>query len=278
MTSLLEAALAAVGVQVERSIVDLGLRGCVVGRPSDGRRALITMVGPDPASTALAEHSGWDLPLRSLEPIETASGPRTMLVEDLAVGVPSIGDGAPRPIGPNVPAYVPAVAERVATAHARGETVGWLHPALVLVDPDSLDLVAVAQRPLRASLAAPAGEGSAPLFGLAYLAPSDVRNRPATIADDVHRLAALVWRWRHGSAPFAGVSEAEHLHLLAGAASGPPIGGRGRAAAVDRPMDDLDGLLAKAIQPDARDRPTARDIVAALATAGAGWRTEADGT
>ncbi|MEO8272457.1 MAG: hypothetical protein ABI620_00145 [Chloroflexota bacterium] len=268
MTTPLESLLDAAGVAVELTIAEIGSRGCVIGRPAIGGRALVTVVGPDLPSAARRGSVGWDLPLRSIEDRATPNGSRTCIVEDLPVGVPSTiasvagyGAGA-------APEYVVALARLLAEAHGRGELVGYLHPDLVFVDPATGSLVAVAQRPIRAALAAPAWEGDAALFGLDYLTPGDVRRREPSAGDDIHRLAGLIWRWRHGVPPFRGLSEAEHLNRLASAGARPG----GAAASVDQPTDDLDELLATALRPDLHERPSAEDLEAAVLAAGAGWR------
>jgi len=274
VTTLFEAVLEAAGITLEQSIVERGSRGCAIGVPAGGGRALVTVVGPNVPADAMRVHPGWDLGVGSIDLVETLNGPRTILLESLPVGIPSVAaEGPARPAGVRAeggaPAYVVAAAGRVVQAHERGETVGWLHPALVFMDPRSGALVAIAQRPLRVGAAAPGGEGDPPLFGLAYSAPSDVRNRPSTVADDIHRLAALVWRWRHGVPPFDGLSELAHLQRLAGVPTGagdPPV-----AASIDAASDPLDLALARALRPDARDRPSAAHIVSLIRSAGPDW-------
>jgi hypothetical protein len=143
------------------------------------------------------------------------------------------------------------VAERVAATHEADQVVGYLHPDLVLVDPTTRALTAVAQRPIRADAAAEPIDGARRFFGVEFLSPSELQGRTPRLADDVFRLGALVWRWRHGADPFAGAFPDRLERSLAGV----PAGGAG---------DDLDDLLRRCFAADPASRPSARRIAEGL--------------
>lgn len=249
MTEALDAAVA--GFQVERWVTRADERGIAIARDDGGRRLVSVLGGParpdDPARTT---HPGWDLPLVSWQDGEAGLG--STVVEDLPDGVPSTW---PEALAPSTvtgttgtPPFVVDIARRMADAHAAGELVGRLHPALVFVRRSG-ELTGIAQRALRTRVPAPP-EGRVPLFETRYASPGDLREAPPTVADDVFRLAALCWRWRHGAAPLG--SGAEELgRTLAG---GP----------LPSPVDDLDHLLVWALAGNAGADGTAGVLAAAL--------------
>lgn len=256
MTDLFEASLALAGRKLERAAARDGSRGVgIAHRVDGGSRELVTVVGPEVAEGALAEHAGWDLPLVDVRPIETSSGPRTLVAEALPSGVPSSWieqDGG----GHGLLAVARELAMRVAAEHSAGRTVGPLHAATVLVDPDTLTIAAVAQRPLRIA-GAIAVEGDRPLLGYGTWAPRDLLGGPATPADDVFRLAILAWRWRHGEHPFGALTDAGVLAQLSAIGAGDP-------APLQSPGDELDRVLLGCLAPSPAARPTATELVAAL--------------
>ncbi len=250
------------GYDVELAIIRAGIRGIAVARSSRGR-VLVTVVGPEVEPEALADRPGWDLPLLAVETVETVGGPRTAIVEALPSGIPStvadVGESAlAAAAGRGVaaedgsPDFVLELADRISATHDAGSTVGYLQPELVLVDPTSQRLAGVAQRPVRADAAAGPINGAPRFFGAAYLTPSELRGRPPTPPDDVFRMAAFVWRWRHGADPFDGSLPDRLARTLAGT---PNDGGR---------RDDVDDLLLRAVDADPAARPSARELLAAL--------------
>lgn len=265
--------LAQHGFQVEDALVRAGLRGIAVAGNGRGR-SLVSVVGGavDPAS--LQERPGWDLPLRLAETITTDDGERTMVVEALPDGVALVrltgpglaggaggaarAAGAPAPTPVRTPAFAQSMAERFATANADGVTVGHLVPELVFVDPHSLELVGFAQRPLRADAGAAPIHGAGRLFGAAYRTPSGLKSLPGTPADDVFLLAALLWRWRHGTDPFEGPL----LDRMTRTVAGQPVSGAAEGSSLDR--DSLDSLLLRAFAAVPERRPSAADLAAAL--------------
>ena len=194
------------GFRVERWIAAADDRAVAIG-VLDGDRVLVAALplAPDAGDGwARPGREAWDLPLVALR---TLDGGLTGVVEALPRGEPSTG--APRDpaadggIGP----FAAELARRVAEAHRAGEVVGRLHPALVFVSPKG-SLAGVSQRPLVAPLA-PRSEGRTPLWATGFVTPGDVRGAAGSQADDVFRLAAMAWAWRHGEPPFgSGVDEA----------------------------------------------------------------------
>jgi len=262
VTDLFEQALAGAGWRIERAAARDGTRGiAVANRDSGGTRALVTVVGLGVESTALAAHDGWDLPIDGSTIIETASGPRLLVAELLPDGVPStwVTPVEPPTTRP-VPAFGLELARRILTEHLRGAAVGRLHPATVLVEPADHALVAVAQRPLRIATSV-AVEGDRPLLGYSTWTPGDAGREPPSMADDVFRLAILLWRWRHASHPFGTLPDGELLELLGQVATGsaPPL---------PLPADDLDRMLIACLVPAPAARPTVADIVMAVEAAG----------
>jgi hypothetical protein len=148
----------------------------------------------------------------------------------------------------------------VAADDDAGDLSGPLHPALVFVT-GSGELAATAQRVLRVAPAVPP-EGRPPLFATTYRTPAEVRGGPGTPSDDAFRLAAMIWRWRHGTAPFgSGIAELEGI--LAG-----------RPAA--EPGDALDRLLARSLSSTPSARPRAAAIAAALEDPAVSWTPARD--
>ena len=245
MTSAAERAIADLGIVTERVIARSGSRAVLIGR-REGERQLVSVLGPGLAgdARALEERPAWDLPLVGAIAFDVDGLPRTLLTEYLPAGEP------PRELGP----FARELALRVVDAHRRGEVVGPLHPALVFAEPGSGRLDGIAQRPLR-GLASTIGEGEAPLFAASYRTPAELLGTTPTPADDVFRLAALLWRWALGTNTFGEGAE-EIDRTLAGR---PLVVPEGRLAA---------GLL-RAFDPDPAARPTAEELVAFLdATAG----------
>ena len=260
MTELLDALLERHGFRVEDALVRAGLRGIAIAVDARGR-SLVSVVGPGVDPGSLAERTGWDLPLRSVETIETDGGGRTLVVEELPAGVPLVRLGSSLTSGADAaaPTFARSMAEQFASAHAAGSTVGHLVPELVFVDPESLALAGFAQRALRADAGAAPIDGSGRLFGAAYLTPSGIQGRPATPADDVFLLAALLWRSRHGTDPFEGPL----LDRMARTVAGEPVSGASEPANPDH-LDPLDSLLLRAFSRAADRRPSAAELAAAL--------------
>jgi hypothetical protein len=250
--------LATRGYAVEAFITRSAGRAIVIAAV-DGERHLVSILGPRPGldATSLDARSPWDLDLVEVTPAGTATAePRTVLIERLAKGVPTtrIAVGSAE-----IPAFATAMAEQVAACHASRQLVGPLHPALVFVDPPTSALVGCAQRTLRIAAAPMDGplEGQAPLFDVSYRTRGEIRGDPVSETDDVFRLAAMLWRWRHGTDPFGG-----GMDELAGIATGDPV----------TPVTDaLDRRLAEAFSTSHRDRPGAADLVAALRTFDGSW-------
>jgi hypothetical protein len=236
----LDAAVA--GFDVESWVTRADERGVAIVRDGTARR-LVSILGgtaaaDDPART---ERPPWDL--AGVAVLERPRG-STLIVEGLQVGEPSTRRVAGSALAP----FALDVAAAVVAAHARDRLTGPLHPALVFVTDDGR-LAGISQRILRSRVAAPE-EGRAALFASMYPTPGELRGEPPAPADDVFRLAALVWRWRHGRAPFG--SDATEL---SGTLTGSPR---------DAPTDELDRLLVRAFAPDPEARPAAAELAAAL--------------
>jgi hypothetical protein len=259
VTDLFAEAVALGGRRLERSATADGTRGIGVAiRDADGARELVTVIGAGVEAADIAAHDGWDLPLVEQRLVNTSSGPRLLLAEALRAGVPSTWLRS-EPRGEHVlpvPRHGAALAERIVDEHRRGGAVGRLHPATVLIDPDTHALVAVAQRPLRVARAVP-GEGHRPLLGYAFWSPNDATANPPSMADDVFRLAVLLWVWRHDAHPLGHLRDAEMLVMLG------RLGG-GVAAPLPAPADDLDRLLLACLVPSPTARPTSAELVVAL--------------
>lgn len=259
MMEPLDALLARHGFRVEEALVRAGLRGIVIAAGEHGR-SLVSVVGGavDPAS--IAERPGLDLPLRSVEAIETDSGIRTLIVEALPEGgpLPRLAGAMPDGGAAGMPAFGQALSERFAATHASGGIVGRLVPELVFVDPASMALVGCAQRSLRADAGAAPMDGAGRLFGAAYLTPSAIQGRPAMQEDDVFLLAALVWRWRHGTDPFEGPL----LERMTRTVDGGPVSGAPEAG--EAGFDSVDALLLRAFDVRPDRRPSAAELAAAL--------------
>ena len=256
MTHLFDASVAAAGRRLERAAARDGARGIGIATRLDGAvRELVTIVGTPVPPEALADHPGWDLPLAVADRVDTSSGPRTFVAELLPVGVPSTWlPDAQKPSGALSP-FALELTRRMVAEHAGGGLVGRLHPATVLVDPDTKTLVAVAQRPLRIADIA-AVEGDRPLLGYRTLAPGDLAGQ-ASRADDVFRLGVLLWQWRHGNHPFGNLPDGELLGALAGVDAAV-------APATPDPTDDLDRTLVACFAPTPEARPSASEVLAAL--------------
>ena len=254
----LDALLARHGFHVEDALVRAGLRGIVIADGERGR-SLVTAVGPSVDPASLTERPGWDLPLQSVETIETEGGERTLIVEALPSGVPLVRlSGTSEPArGVALPAFARSLAARFAAAHASGAIVGHLVPELVFVDPESLALAGCAQRALRADAAAAPMDGAGRLFGASYLTPSVIQGHPPTPADDVFLLAALLWRWRHGTDPFEGPL----LERMSRTVVGGPVSGADQASG---DPDPLDTWLLRAFDARPDRRPSASELAAAL--------------
>lgn len=256
----LDALLARRGLHVEDALVRAGLRGIVIAADGAGR-SLVSLVGPRVDPSSLRERPGWDLPLQSVEPVETDGGDRTLIVEELPAGVSMIRLGDPfsdRQESRGIALFERSLAERFASAHEAGSTVGRLVPEVIFVDPGSMALVGCAQRALRADAAAAPIDGAGRLFGAAYLAPNAIQGRPTTADDDVFLLAALLWRWRHGTDPFEGPL----LERITRTVAGGPVS----SASADgvRGVDPLDELLLRAFAAIPERRPSAAELLAAL--------------
>ena len=223
-----------------------------------GERRLVSVlrsaIAPDDA--ALRDNAPWDLELLAVRRAWDSEDAPSVLVEALPRGTPSTRMRPSR----GVPPFVRTLATRFADAHAAGRVVGELHPTLVFVDSDG-ELVACAQRPLRAERAAGRAahgtqngstrSGMAPMFFDWYLTRAEVRGEPsASQSEDVFRLAAMVWRWRRGVSPFGAGAD-----RLTNTIEGRPV---------HPPADDLDRTLVRAFAPNATERPSAADLVAAL--------------
>lgn len=263
MSEPFEETLAALGRTVEAVLARAGGRGVAIARNvAPGRRELVSVVGPGVGRDLLRANVGWDLPLEEAREVETPSGPRTVVLERLTSGVSSTlveAQGSGTLDGP--PPFVLELAERIAATHARGEVAGPLHPVTIFVQPETLHLAAIAGRPLRIG-GVVAVEGDPPLFGPGYLAPADVRGEPAGPADDVFRLAALAWRWRHGRDPFPGPLAGQLERILGGA----PAMDEGTGE-----LDALDAALLRAFRPRTAERPSAAELREALGAVGGDW-------
>lgn len=262
MTDPFDELLVQLGVTLETAILTSGSRGIAIGRRGEDR-VLAAVVGPDVDPGALREVPGWDLPLGRVEEVETDNGRWTVIAESLPTGIPSTSPGLAgerRALGSGPPFAVPPfaieLARRVAATHDAGELVGPIQPALVFVDPESRSLAGIAQRPLRADAAAAYLEGAPRFFGAAFLTPGEIRAQPPSPEDDVFRLAALAWRWRHGRDPFAGDRADRLARTLTGTPTTPGVG------------DGLDTVLLAAFGPVAPDRPTAAELAVAFAAEG----------
>jgi hypothetical protein len=236
------------GFEVELVIADTGERSLVIASDlaDGGARRLVTRIPSEPglADSGLREtRESWDLPLVDLRAETSAT---VLLVEALPVGAPSTSLAASL----RLPPCAGQLARHVAAAHAAGALAGPLHPALIFVDGDGR-LAAIGQRSLRARQGPQ--DNAAPLFGAAYLTPPEALGHPPTASDDVFRLAALFWRWRHGSAPF-GSGPDEVLAVVRGQPRVPPT-------------DDLDHRLMAAFDLDPARRPTALKLAEAAEAA-----------
>lgn len=230
------------GLVVEAWIARTAERGVAIVR--DGAlRLLASFPGGEPTGeVAPGEGGPWDLPLIATR----GRGPAWHALEALPDGVPATTLPPPAADG-LLPPFVRDVAARMAGEHAAGRAVGVLHPALVFVDAAGA-LTGISRRLLKCGPPAPY-EGWTPLFATRYATPADLDGRPPTSADDVFRLAAMTWRWRHGTPPFgSGIDE------LAGIRAGRPLD----------PGDGLDRLLARALDADEAVRPAAADLLEAL--------------
>jgi hypothetical protein len=136
-----------------------------------------------------------------------------------------------------------------------GGIVGHLVPELVFVDPRSLVLHGCGQRALRADAAAQPIDGAGRLFGAAYLTAGAVLGRPANQADDVFLLAAILWRWRHGSDPFEGPL----LERMTRTIAGTPVAG------VPEAPGAVDAMLLRAFAANPERRPSSAELAASLA-------------
>jgi len=260
MTEPLDALLVHRGFRVEDALVRAGLRGIVIATGASGR-SLVSVLGPAVDPDSLDERPGWDLPLQSVETIDTDGGDRTLIVEALPLGDPLVrraGESLEPGGGVGMPPFARSLAERFAAAHAAGETVGHLVPELVFVDPASLALCGCAQRSLRADAGAAPLDGARRLFAASYLTPSVVQGRAATPEDDVFLLAALLWRWRHGTDPFEGPL----LERMTRTAAGRPVSGAAQEAGVG--PDPLDALLLRAFEARPERRPSIVELIDAL--------------
>lgn len=246
------------GFHVDDALVRAGLRGIAIATGHTGR-SLVSVVGPEVDPASLAERQGWDLPMRSAEAIATDGGPRTLIVEALPAGVPLVRLASGQPVARGeaaTPAFARSLAGRFAATHAAGSTVGHLVPELVFVDPGKLELAGCAQRALRADAAAAPLDGAGRLFGAGYLTPSAIQGRPATPEDDAFLLAALLWRWRHGTDPFEGpLLERMTRTVAGGPVTGAPTGPLAHS---------IDSLLLRAFTPRAQGRPSAAELMTAL--------------
>jgi hypothetical protein len=258
VTDPLDAAVA--GFVVERWISRSGSRGIAIANDDGGRRLISVLdAALDVADPGLAERRPWDAPLVG---VRATTGGGQILVEVLPDGDPSTADPPPweATAGDGVPPFAVELARRMAVAGDAGVPVGPLHPALVFVARAG-ELAATAQRVLR--LAPAAGpEGRPPLFAAGYRTPAEVRGEPASASDDAFRLASLLWRWRHGAAPF-GTGLAEVEGILAG-----------RPA--EEPVDAFDRLLVRAFSPTPPGRPSTTAIAAALDDPALSWRPARD--
>jgi hypothetical protein len=252
-----EGILATRGYAVEAFITRSAGRAIIIAAVDDERH-LVSILGPRPAldGASLDGRSPWDLDLVEVASVGAdTAGPGTVLIERLPKGVPTtrISMGSTE-----IPPFATALAEQVAACHASGQLVGPLHPALVFADPLTSALAGCAQRPLRIAAAHGPSEGQAPLFDASYRTRGEIRGDPVSETDDVFRLAAMLWRWRHGTDPFGGGGMDE----LSGIVTGDPV----------TPVTDaLDRRLVEAFSTSHRDRPGAAELVAALRAFDGSW-------
>ena len=195
----------------------LGRAGIAVSKDDDGGRRLVSVLDRalDVADPRPAERLPWTCRswacARRPAAVRSCRGPSRWRSVDRSI--PPSWDETEADVAPP---FAIELARRMAVAGDAGVPVGPLHPALVFVTQTG-ELAATAQRVLRLAPAAPP-EGRPPLFAASYRTPAEVRGEPASAPDDAFRLASLLWRWRHGAAPFGtGLTEVEGI-----LADGPP--------------------------------------------------------
>jgi len=169
------------------------------------------------------------------------------------------------------------IARALAVAHAAGIVHRDIKPENVMVRPDGyvklLDfgLATLAGTEIAASNAAGAGKKTTPgiPFGtVGYMSPEQARGEAVTPASDVFSLGVLLYELATGRRPFAADSDLGVVHQILSAPPPPPATINQAIAA------PLERLILRMLDKDARLRPTAADVEAAL-SGGAAVRVDA---
>jgi hypothetical protein len=155
-----------------------------------------------------------------------------------------------------------ALARSLATLHDHGLIHRDMKPANILFADDGAPRLADLGC-VRDITSASITASGAIVGTLGYMAPEQLRGDPVGPAADVFALAAIVHELVSGSVLYHG----SHLQQLR---ARPEVGRRPRLAAIDGAPQALDALVDRALSPDERARPAAREIASLLEGIAAG--------
>src|SRR5262245_44252963 len=170
------------------------------------------------------------------------------------------------------------VVAALAAAHAAGIVHRDVKPENIMVRDDGYAKVVDfgLARPLPGSLTRPGADGAevtdpGTLLGtVRYMSPEQARGEPVGGASDLFSLGVVLYELATGQHPFAAASQVGVLHAIA---SHPPVPPTRLNPEIPAP---LEALIVRMLEKDARLRPTAAEVAAALADQagkGAGLRS-----
>jgi len=221
-----------------QTIGQSGARGVGIVFDSLGWRRLLTVIPEHRrVEPILEEYRVVDLEEPILYRLEVAGQKLCALSEHLPLGLPSHS----RVVEKGWPHFL-ALARAVDSIHQQAVLVRALRPELVFVTPEDPFVTSIGLRSstlleLRSEDPCYLDE-SIPLFsGKGFFAPTT----EASLVDTVFRLAAVLWCWRHGKAPFPATIDG--LHALS---QGVPI---------TSPVDAFDELLIECFSRLGSHRP-----------------------
>lgn len=246
---MIEAVLRAAGYAVEHVLGSTSIRGVAIARDPRGTRVLVTAIPPHPdVERALAAVEAPELAIVAQTTMNGPEGELFVLVEALPEGTSSLH---PRWIG-GAPTLVPkwsvALAELVDRRRQEAAILlPSVHPALVFVSENAPWVHALGRRtlPLLELRDHRNLDESGPVLRGLYgplTTPS--------LVDDVFRVGAVIWHWRHGNGPFR--TDFEGLEALR------------RGQPRHAPRDDVDRLLVSCFAPRSDDRPAFSTLLEGL--------------
>jgi hypothetical protein len=242
--------LAAQGFTIERIVTNAMVRGVFIARDAAGARVLVTIAPRNAEVEALAaERRETDLPLVSASPLDVHGSPSFEVVEALPEGIPST-DPSWRERPSLFAEWGLALAAEIQRLELRALVFHALRPEIVMVSDGPPWVHAIAERAVRLVSVRPRSGSSTDDSPAAFFGLYDAGSSGPTLVDHVFFLAAAIWRWRHGRAPFPGSIEG--------------LQSRMKGVPVTPAKDALDELLVECFHPRGSTRPGISLVVAAL--------------